>query len=184
MRALIALLSLALASAAPPPKATFIPWTPGNYEGLLIPAASPIHFTRWDKEHYAHFSGRFILTGTFVYGCNVECGPPMQSADIEADVIPDPAMAARLPRWKLRNGDLLIYLVDGERLAKQIVTRNERAALLAGKVPDVRKHVAIVVDDFQAGIECDSAFYSARFIAIAKPVQVARGKTEPNYGCG
>ena len=184
MRSLIALLSLALVSAAPAHQAAFIPWNPGDEEGLVIPASSPVRFTHWDKEHYARFSGRFVLTGTFVYGCNVECGPPMQDADIEADIIPDPALAAALPHWKLRNGDLLIYLVDGERLAKQIVTRRERAALMAGKVPDVRKHVAIVVDDFQTGIECDSPFFSARFIALAKPVQIAQRKVEPNYGCG
>ena len=184
MRSLITLLSLALVSASPGAKPTEIAWTPGSDEAIVIPAASPVRFKGFDKEHYARFSGRFVLTGTFVYGCNVECGPPMQNADIEADLIPDPAMAAALPHWKLRNGDLLIYLVDGERLAKQIVTRRERTALMAGKLPDIRKHVAITVDDFQAGIECDSAFYSARFIALAKPVQVAQKKVEPNYGCG
>jgi hypothetical protein len=102
--------------------------------------------------------------------------------DVEADIIPDPGSA--LPHWKLRNGDMLIYLVDGERLANQIVSRQERAALLAGKVQDIRKHVSILVNDFEAGIECDSPFYSARFIAIAKPVNLASAKTKPNYGCG
>ena len=183
MRFLIALLSLALLSAAPAAKPTEIEWLPGGDEAIVIPAESPVHFKGFNKDHYATFRGRFVLAGTFVYGCNVECEPPQQ-ADWEADLIPDPAMAAALPHWKLRNGDLLIYLVDGERLAKQIVTGKERAALMAGKIPDVRRHVAIVVDDFQAGIECDSAFYSARFIAVATPAQIASAKVQPNYGCG
>jgi hypothetical protein len=180
MRTLVALLSLALISATPAGKAREIPWVPGSDEAIVIPAASPVRFKGFNKDHYAVFSGRFVLTGTFVYGCNVDCDPP--NPDVEADIIPDPGSA--LPHWKLRSGDMLIYLVDGERLANQIVSRQERAALLAGKVKDVRKHVSILVDDFQAGIECDSPFYSARFIAVAKPLKLASAKTEANYGCG
>lgn len=180
MRAAIAMASLALLAAAPAGEAREIPWVPGSDEAIVIPAASPVRFKGFNKDHYAVFSGRFVLTGTFVYGCNVDCDPP--NPDVEADIIPDADSA--LPHWKLRNGDMLVFLVDGERLANQIVSRQERAALSAGKVPDVRKHVSIVVDDFEVGIECDSPFYSARFIAIAKPAKLASAKAQPNYGCG
>jgi hypothetical protein len=48
----------------------------------------------------------------------------------------------------------------------------------------VRKQVAIVVDDYSAGIECDSASYSARYVALAKPVRLASAKVEGDFGCG
>jgi hypothetical protein len=184
MRALISLLALVLVSASPPPKAKEIAWAKGDDEAIVIPAGSPVHFAHYDKDHYARFTGRFVLTGTFVYGCDIECEPPLHQADVYASIVPDRAMAAVLPHWKLRNSDMRIYLDNGERLASQIVSKRERAALLAGKVDSVRKKVSIVVDDFRAGIECDSASYSARFVALAKPVQVATARLDGDYGCG
>jgi len=183
MRALAALLSLALVAAAPAGKPTEIRSGLGD-EALVVPAGSPVRFLRFGKDYEGRFSGRFVLTGTFFYGCEIECEPPLQKDQVFAAIVPDPEIAAVLPHWKLRDNDMRIYLVNGERLASQIVTRQERAALLAGKIDDVRRHVTIIVDDFRAGIDCDSAFYSARFVAIAKPIEIARAKPDGNYGCG
>jgi hypothetical protein len=75
-------------------------------------------------------------------------------------------------------------LYGGDRLAAQVVTPDERAAIFAGKVDSIRQHVSIVVDDFKASIECDSASYDARFISLAKPPTVAAAKLGGDYGCG
>jgi hypothetical protein len=182
MGALIGVISLAMVAAAPAGKVREIPWAPGDDEALVIPAASPLRFKGFNKDHYAQFNGRFVLTGTFIYGCNIECEPPLKKDDVFVDIIPDRSMARLLPYWKLRGSDMRIFLVDGDRLAKMIVTRKDEARLLAGKIPDVRKHVAIVVTDFEAGIECDSPSYSARFISLAKPAEAARAAADPS-GC-
>lgn len=180
----IALLPVAtlLISATPP--ARVVPLPKGEGEALVIPARSPIRFEGFGKYDVARFTGRFVLTGTFIYGCEIECEPPLKTDEISARIIPDAASAATLPRWKIRNGDMRIYLVRGERLANAIVTRREKAALLAGKVEDVRRQVAIVVDDYRAGIECDSASYTARYISLARPAQLASAKVEGDFGCG
>lgn len=182
-RALIASLSLALMSASPNSKPREIPSGLGE-EALVVPDGSPVHFLRYDKDYLGRFSGQFVLTGTFFYGCEIECDPPLQKDQVFAAIVPDPVVASTLPHWKIRNNDMRIYLVNGDRLARKIVSPAERAAILSGKLDDIRRHVAIVVNDFRAGIDCDSASYSAHFVAIAKPAQVATAKLDGDYGCG
>ena len=183
-RALVTLLSFALVAASPPTRPTEIPWAPGEAEALVVPAGSPIHFIRYDKERVARFRGRLVVTGTFIYGCDIECEPPLGKGDVNGSIVPDPEVAARLPHWKLHDNDMRIFLDGGDRLAAQVISRSERAAILAGKVDNVRKHVSIVVDDFNATLECDSAAYGARFVSLAKPPKVAKAKLDGNYGCG
>ncbi len=183
MRAVTVLLSLMLVSASPAKEPIEIPSGLGE-EALVIPATSPVHFERYGKDYEARFSGRFVVTGTFFYGCEMECDPPLQRDQVFAAIVPDPAVAATLPHWKIRNNDIRIFFINDEQLVNQIVTRPERAALLAGRIPDVRRHVAIIVDDFRAAIDCDSAYYSAHFVAMAKPVEETRAKLNGDYGCG
>ena len=175
-------LAALIVSAAPAPQE--IPLD--NYgEALVIPAASPVRLLRFNKQHAAaSFRGRFVLTGMFVYGCDIECELPLAKDDVHGSIIPDPDAAARLPHWKIRNNDMRIYLHGWDRLAAQVVTPDERAAIFAGKVDSIRKHVSIVVDDFNASIECDSASYDARFISLAKPPTVAMAMLAGDYGCG
>jgi hypothetical protein len=154
-------------------------------EALVIPADSPVRLLHFNKQRAAaSFRGRFVLTGIFVYGCDIECEPPLAKDDVHGSIIPDLGAAARLPHWKIRNNDMRIYLYGADRLAAQVVTPGERAAIFAGKVDSIRKQVSIVVDDFKASIECDSASYDARFISLAKPVKVASAKLGGDYGCG
>jgi hypothetical protein len=180
----IALVPVAALLMSATPQARVIPLANGEGEALVVPANSPVRFSGFGKYDVARFRGRFVLTGTFVYGCEIECEPPLQSDEVFVRIVPDAASAAILPRWMIRNGDMRIYLVGGDRLANAIVTRSEKAALLAGKVGDVRRQVAIVVDDYRAGIECDSASYTARYVSLARPAQLASAKMEGDFGCG
>ena len=185
MRAYIAVLSLALVSAGPSAGPTIVPLSGMGDEALVIPAASPVQFTGFAKEGTtAHFSGRFELSGTFVYGCLMECTAPLEPDQLEAFVVPDQQFAALLPNWKVRGEVKRIYIWNGDDLASQFLTAEERAALLSGKIPDIRRYVAITVEDFAAGIECDSASYTARFVALARPPEIATAKLDGVSGCG
>ena len=183
-RPLIALLSFALTAAGPGPAPREIPWAPGEDEALIIPADSPVQSVRFGKDQIAHFRGRFVVTGTFIYGCDIECEPPLGAKDVNGSIVPDPDLATRLPHWKIHDNDIRIYLYGGDLLAAQVLSRAERAAILTGKVDSERKHVSIVIDRFNATIECDSASYDAHFVSLAKPVQVATAKLDGDYGCG
>jgi hypothetical protein len=179
MRLLSALLSLALLSGAP----REIPYgSDDDKEALVIPSDSPVHFRGFDKHHVARFDGRFVMSGTFVFTCDIECEPPLKKWQIYGEMIPDPDIAARLPHWKVRNGEMRIYITRGDRLANQIFGREKLARIASGKIDEVRRPVVIVVDDYRAAIECDGASYSARFIALA-PKQTGHARLDAHEGC-
>jgi hypothetical protein len=98
--------------------------------------------------------------------------------------VPDKALAARLPHLKLRGGDLRLYVTGETPLTRTIGTAAQRGALLRGRLSDLHGRIAIVVDDFRATIECDSASYSAHFLSVARPAQLAAAKPKGNFGCG
>jgi hypothetical protein len=154
-------------------------------EALVLPAHTPVQLVSFDKKRAtARFRGQFVLTGLFVYGCDIECEAPIAKGDVHGSIIPDRAVASRLPHWKIRDNDIRISLAGDDRLAAQVVSPDERAAIFAGKTGSVRKHVSIVVDRFTAMIECDGPSYTARFISLAKPARTATARLGGDYGCG
>lgn len=176
-------LAFLLVSASPADRLIPHPDPGTENEALIIPHDSPVKFRRWDKYGYAQFDGSFVLTGTFTYGCVADCEGPVEEEYLRVDVVPDPAMAARLPHWKVRDHDMSIVIVREKRLAKSIASPRQHAALRAGKIQYVRGRVAIAVDDFRTGIECDSANFTARFVAIAEAPKLAPIELNGDYGC-
>lgn len=175
-----ALGAIALAAASPP--AAEYPLADVEGEALVVPAASPVKFTGLDQ-HMSRYDGQFTLTGTLVYRCNVDCDIPIDPRNFAIFVIPDPALAQSLPHWKTRRGEIHVYFENDEALANALISEAERKPLLAGKVDDIRKRVALTVDQFQLGIDCDNASYRAHFVALAKPPAQVRTRKEIAPGC-
>jgi hypothetical protein len=173
--------ALLLVGAAP--GARIIP-RPGGGPALVIPAASPVKFKGFDENGVAPFNGKFTLTGRFVYDCPADCEPPMTEDDVELVIIPDPEIAEQLPHWQDRGTGMVIY-VDGYETAKrQIATQRQVDELLAGKIPQVSGRLSMVADHYSADLGCDnSPYYSARFVAFAKPPRLALRQVDANYGC-
>jgi hypothetical protein len=177
-----ALLTALLVSATPAPTIILHPDIKG--EALIVPANSPVKFSHFDKYGVAHFKGRFVLNGTFfIEGCESDC-PGFAQEDLGIDVFPDPKLEASLPHWKVHNNDILMTIRPEGRLMGVVTGSRQRAALVSGKSSDIRGSIAIVVDDFQTSLECDSANFSARFIALAKAPKIAQVEFKGNYGCG
>jgi len=173
--------AMLLAGAAPAERT--VPH-PGGGPALVIPAGSPLKFRGFDKDGGARFSGRFVLSGTFVYHCEVECEPGMTEADLDLGIVPDPGLAARLPHWKDRGENMIVELSGAGWLTGKLAARRLVVDLLAGKVPDIRGHIAVVVDRYSADFGCDySPYYSARFISVATAPKLAKSEIEPNFGC-
>jgi hypothetical protein len=182
MAARLALLSLAPMTIGATPAPTFVPL--GKYgEGVLVPANSPIMFRQFNEHDSAQFSGRFVLEGVFVLDCD-SCEQGYKDNEIRLSMIPDPAIAARLPHWKVHNNDFAIVITNAASFMRSISTPAQRKLLLSGRLDEVRGRAAIVVDDFEAGLDCDSANYSARFVAIAKPPRIAKIHLKGDFGCG
>lgn len=182
MRAATLPLALLLVSAAPVDQV--IPHPDVEGEALLVPHDSPVQFHRFDKYGRARFSGRFVLTGSFAYGCRIDCEGPAKDAFFRFDVVPDPALAARLPRWKVHNNDIMIVVSREAPLVRQIATRRQRAGIEAQRIPDIQGRIAILVDEFETGLDCDSANFSSRFLALPKAPKLAKAEFNGDYGCG
>jgi hypothetical protein len=179
-------LAVLLISATSAEQVIPLPDQDAGGEALVVPADSPVHFRGWNKYHYAQFDGRFVLTGTFMYGCEADCegGGPYKTSDLELTVVPDPGLKARLPNWKIRHNDMMILISRSRSLQASLGSSVERRRLLAGKLPYIAGRISIVVDHFETGIECDSANFGARFVAVAKPARMARSDFNGDYGCG
>ena len=176
---------LLLLGAAPPPQVVSL--GSDSDEALIIPADSPIKFERFDKYGVAHFAGRFTLTGTFSYSCT-DCepgarNPPLKRSDFHLEIVPDAALAARLPRWKMHRQDMIIEIRGASRLTDTIGNRQQRAALLRGKVDALHGRVAIVVGRFRTDIECDSAGWWANLVAVARAPKLSANQLKGNFGC-
>lgn len=176
----------ALLGAAPPPQLIAHP----IYDSatLVIPHGSPVKFNGFDKEtHFARFRGKFVLTGKFTYGCGSNCADytgPVEESDIHIAVEPDPELAARLPHWKNQQQDILILISRNAGLVPAIANPDQRKALLAGKIQSVKGRIAIIVDQFETGLECDSASFSARFVSMPEAPKLAKVAFKGDYGCG
>ena len=179
--AAIPLAALIVGAAAPQPR--YVPL--GKYdEGLVIPANSPVKFRHFGQYHdSALFSGRFVVEGVFILDCDY-CEPGYKDNQLRLSIIPDPAIAARLPHWKVHDNGIAIIITDAGPFIDAISTSAERRSLLSGKVGEIRGRTAIVIDQYELGLECDSANYTARFVAVAKPPKVANVELEGDFGCG
>ena len=174
------LAALSLAAAAPPAAEYALADVTG--EALVVPASSPVAFTGFE-EHLARFGGQFELTGTLVYRCSVDCDLPVDPRSLTLFVVPDAGLAEHLPYWKTRRAEIHVYFENDEALASAVVSAAERQALLSGKAAEVRKRVTLTVADFRLGIDCDSASYAARFVALTKPTALADMSQEIATGC-
>jgi hypothetical protein len=174
-------LALLLLGAAPAAKVIPLPHVEG--EALVIPPDSPVQFRGFDKQGAAHFNGRFTVSGSFTYGCELECNPPIKEWQENFVVTPDPALAKRLPHFKLRNGATRLYVTQATRLTSTFGTPAKRVALRSGKLANLHGRVSIVVDGFEASIVCDGPNYTARFVAVAKPAKLAASPDKTEYGC-
>lgn len=173
--------ALSIAAAAPP--AAEYPLADVEGEALIVPASSPVAFSGFE-DHLARFGGRLELAGTLVYRCSVDCDLPIDPRNLSLFLVPDARFAERLPYWKTRRTEIHVYFDNDAALAAAVGSAAERRELLAGKATEVRKRVSLTVDEFRLGIDCDSASYSARFIALSKPAAVADAAQEIDTGCG
>ena len=174
------LTAVALAAAAPP--AAEYPLSDVEGEALVVPASSPVAFTGFE-DHLGRFKGRFELTGTLVYRCSVDCDLPIDPRNLSIFIVPDPKSATDLPYWKTRRSGIRLYFDNDQTLADALISPSERGDLMSGKRAEVRKRVALTIDNFRLGIDCDSASYQAHFVELTKPAVEVAPREEIDAGC-
>ena len=153
----------------------------GGIDRIAVPANSPIRYAGTRKEDgvpVALFRGKFLLTGTYYYGDNDfnDSGDEKPSEyvfDPQAYIIPDRDIAERLPHFVVRNGRQTIFLTNPVAFAKAAVAERDARRVRCRSCGNATGHIAIWVDRFSAGIDCDAPSYGVRFLSVANPIKTA-----------
>jgi len=150
---------------------------PSIQESIIIPGGSPLTFKSFDKDAItAHFAGQIQLSGTYYYGNLVYQDA---SNDKAAYFRPDAASMARLPYFKEHGRPDDIFLSNPAAFERAVVPSGTK---MRKSAPYATGHITIIVDQFEASIECDAPNFSARFVSIVTPAPV-RMAAMPDTGC-
>lgn len=148
---------------------------PPDTEGIVVPTGSPVQLASFARDEInAKFNGRFELSGTYEienYG-----------EDTFVTIWPDQKSKDRLPYWHDRGGPDELYISNGREFAQAVASKDELAKLEAGRQPLIRGQVTIIADEYETGIECDAANFSARFVSVVKNIEMA-GSPPEEVGC-
>lgn len=136
---------------------------------LVVPAASGLHYKSTDRDGAMMFEGHVMISGTYDY----ELGEDADSTSLE--IVFDRDTRARLPHFKDHDSPDRVSFSNAAGFAV--------AAKLAKGTKHAHGKTAVWADKFQAGIECDVAFYSAHFVSLAQPLQKVASKDQDEEGC-
>lgn len=151
---------------------------------LIVPRHTPVQLRQLNRRDFlAVFSGRFVISGRFTYGCFDDCAKPYRPADMRLYLSPDRRMVARLPRWNGFPPPETIEIENASAFAALAIPRPVRQALENGRQRQVSGRTSIVIDHFQTGVACDDSWASARFKLFAKPTVIDGAPSMSGAGC-
>ena len=147
---------------------------------VVIPAGSALRLlpSSLDHPNQAVFSGRMELTGTYElkgYG-----------EDAWVTLWPDRKSLAAMPYWHdwWEGPPTEISFENGWAFAQAVVGENQLHKLKAEDHSE-RGTITVIVDNYDISIECDRAYYSARFVAVVdtKVQLAANAREDEEAGC-
>ncbi|MGN6514885.1 MAG: hypothetical protein ACTHLR_03480 [Rhizomicrobium sp.] len=182
MRALFVCLLVFMAGVASPAFSkgdTVVP-VKADDDALIVPAGSPLHFRSFGAESVGEFDGAIELSGTWYYG-----NDPLNEGDTGANFyfVPDDASFARLPRFKQRSQPAYVFLTNAIDLLNAVASKSDQAKAEKKGATYISGKVAIWIDKFEAGIECDAPYFDAHFLRVAQPPSRVALANMPEEGC-
>ena len=149
---------------------------PDKADTVIVPDGSPLKFKKFDGDDQAIFTGQLTLTGTYYYGPNAfDDGSGMLTFYFR----PDKASLARMPYLKGRGHPDDMVLTNETAFARATFSRDGLARV---KKSYATGAITVTIDTISAGIECDGASWTARYVSAKKPVEVKFGPM-PDTGC-
>jgi hypothetical protein len=146
---------------------------------FVVPKSGPLQFEMADGEG-AHFSGSVRVSGHYVYGHTHD----KAAGDPVLNFYPDEASRALLPYWRARGPVESLYFSNPEDLVKAALTRSGQAKVRQHKIKSVTGQLTIRIDSYVADGECDTPYYSARFVKNERTgVLVANNAYAGIVGC-
>lgn len=152
---------------------------------LHTPPDSPVGRGTVDPERlFATFAGRFVLTGEFTYGCRVDCTAPIDPEGMALQVVPDPALAKRLPYWGYgKPKPIVIEIFNADLFVARAISEDQMRKLRSGELAFVTGRVVMEVEALRTGIECDSVWYGADLVRVLE-APVPKAVPPAGGGCG
>jgi hypothetical protein len=172
MKRAIAVFVIALTAASSARAGWEIPF---NADRIAVPADSPVHYSgsskKYGDEPVANFPEKFLLTGTYYYGDNDfndsgDQNPSKYVFDPMAYIVPDTAIAARLPHFVKRGGPVFIFLKNPVAFARAVVPDRTARQVRCRTCGVASGHIEVWVDQLSVGIACDNPDYEARFLSV------------------
>lgn len=149
---------------------------PDKADTVIVPDGSGLRFKKFDEDSQAVFTGQLTLSGVFYYGPNaIDDG----TNSLTLYFRPDKASAARMPYLKSRGKPDDMVLTNDTAFAHAVLSRDGLARV---KKSYATGTITVTVDTVSAGIVCDGASWTARFVSVVKPVPVKFGPM-PESGC-
>jgi hypothetical protein len=158
-----------------------------NGPDYVVPAGSPVVFSKLGDFTTAYFTGRFTISGEYHFGNAgaTEATEDMGAWDgLELYFVPDKQYRQKLPHvaerkvheiWFDNREDFILAVIPTDVADK---VRKTPGLTASGRA-------SILVDGYEASVECDYAGYSVRFISLAgdaRKVRVAQ-RVLDQYGC-
>jgi hypothetical protein len=85
---------------------------------------------------------------------------------LELYFIPDKAMALRLPYWAQRHHVHEIRFTNESAFVSAVIPQKELESLRQRKSFSVTGRASIVVEQYQASVECDYPTYAVSFVSL------------------
>lgn len=150
-----------------------------------LPTQSPFRLEK-KADDGVQFSGRAVISGKYVYGRNNpadEVGIANPKPDLY--FMPDDQSRLLLPYLQERGTVAGFYFRNADAFLKEVVAPDLAAKVRAEKIRSITGEVTIVIENFYATIECDSAMYSASFVrAVTDPHVMAQKSYAAAISCG
>ncbi|HWG10732.1 MAG TPA: hypothetical protein VN693_04445 [Rhodanobacteraceae bacterium] len=145
----------------------------GGKDGVeyLVPAGSPVKYvSKNDGELQANFHGRFTISGTYYYG-TYYAGSMTEATDddLDLDFIPDKKFAVTLPYWRDRGQVHEIEFRNKDAFINAAIPSSVVRDLKSRKIVSAHGKVSVVIEDYQASVECDAPAYSVTFVSVVHP---------------
>src|SRR5438093_11520620 len=103
---------------------------------------------------------------------------------LELTFDPDLSYVTKLPFWREFQPPTHLKISNPTAFVRAVVSREATAKLRRKEAFSITGRAKILVDDYNAWLECDAAHYSVRFVAVVqpRPVRLAQDFVR-QYGC-
>jgi hypothetical protein len=138
-----------------------------------MPANSPVQFLSVDEYGTdIKFKGQFTLSGTYRYGYFRDD----VNGDPDLSFMPDKSIAATLPYWQGREQVDTIIFSNPEKFVKDVIPSASLKKLKNKSALSLTGRITILVDQYEASIDCDVPAYSVNFISVQKNLSLAASR--------